>query len=73
MYMKLQLISLLILVNLSLVGCSTLDESNRYGFIPNNQEDSIGWELQSRENLLDSQDGSYRKNNGAIIWTSNPR
>ncbi len=71
--MKLLLISLLIIANLNLTSCSTLDESNRYGFVPDNQEDSVGWELQSKENILDSQDGSYKKNNGSIIWTSNPR
>lgn len=53
-------------------GCTSLKESNNYGFFPN-QEDGIGWEYQSRENILNSQDGSYRKNNGSIIWSSNPR
>jgi hypothetical protein len=70
--MKILFTSLITIASLSLVGCSTLNENNRYGFIPS-QEDSIGWEYQSRENILDSQDGSYRKNNGAIIWSSNPK
>lgn len=53
-------------------SCTTLNSNNNYGFIPN-QEDNVIWEQQSRENLLDSQDGSYRKSDGAVIWSSNPQ
>lgn len=55
-----------------LCSCATVNEQNRYGFVPN-QEDNIVWEQESRQNILDSPDGSYRRSDGAVIWSSNPR
>jgi len=60
------------ILSLMVSGCSTLNEQNRYGFVPN-QEDNVVWEQQSRENLLDSTDGSYRRSDGAVIWSLNPQ
>jgi hypothetical protein len=58
---------LLLLVPFLLTGCVNTTPKNNYGFLPQG-EDSVTWEFQSRENLLNSQDGSYKTNSGTKIW-----
>ena len=57
----------IIFIPLLFAGCANTTSVNNYGFLPQG-EDSVTWEFQSRENMLNSQDGSYRTNSGVKIW-----